>query len=221
MTVYRKRDRGSPPSAKDHRDEGRPRTPDAALQRLVEGNLRFTSGKAIHNQVSTEFLTQLEGQQRPFAAILGCSDSRVPPELIFDQGFGDLFVIRLAGNVIAPGVFGSIQYAHLHLGTNLLVVLGHEGCGAVKATLASKFHKAKHPERIQTLVDLIEPGLECIDPSQSTTKQLKAAVEANVRWSLRQAFSAPETQRAFLEKKDIRIVGAIYELTTGRVRWLD
>ena len=220
MTISQHRVQAAAPSARDHREEARPRTANAALRRLIEGNLRFTSGKAIHNQVSTEFLTHLAGGQRPFAAILGCSDSRVPPELIFDQGFGDLFVIRLAGNVIAPGVFGSIQYAHLHLGTNLLVVLGHEGCGAVKATLASKFHRAKHPERIQTLVDMIEPGLDGIDPGLSAAKQLKAAVEANVRWSLRQAIATPEAKRAFLEKKDVRIVGAIYELATGKVSWL-
>jgi carbonic anhydrase len=221
VTVSRKREQAASHSVNDHRKEGRPRTPQAALQRLVDGNLRFTTGKAVHNQVSKEFLTHLAAQQRPFAAILGCSDSRVPPELVFDQGFGDLFVIRLAGNVIAPGVFGSIQYAHLHLGTNLLVVLGHEGCGAVKATLASKFHKAKHPERIQKLVDMIEPGLDCIDPNQSPAKKLKAAVEANVRWSLRQAVSQPETQRAYQEKRDILIVGAIYELATGQVHWLE
>src|SRR6266404_3161120 len=98
-------------------------TPQEALERLMEGN-------------------------RPFAAILGCSDSRVPPELLFDQGFGDLFVMRLAGNIISSGVAGSIQYAYQHLGTSLLVVLGHEGCGAVKAALAARFQRAKHSERI-------------------------------------------------------------------------
>ena len=87
----------------------------------------------MNSKVSEEVFVRLRESQRPFAVILGCSDSRVPPELVFDQSFGDLFVIRLAGNLIAPGVAGSIQYAHQHLGTSLLVVLGHEGCGAVKA----------------------------------------------------------------------------------------
>ncbi|MGH8459795.1 MAG: carbonic anhydrase, partial [Nevskiales bacterium] len=116
MLITRKRSTvtGMPAPGKVLYHEPRPRTPDEALRRLQEGNARFTAGSPIHNQVSRDVLTRLAGQQKHFAVILGCSDSRVPPELVFDQGFGDLFVIRLAGNVIAPGVFGSIQYAHLH-----------------------------------------------------------------------------------------------------------
>ena len=93
----------------------RPRTPQEALQRLREGNQRFVSGQSLHGKISEEAFVKLRESQRPFAVILGCSDSRVPPELVFDQSFGDLFVIRLAGNIIAPGVAGSIQYAHQHL----------------------------------------------------------------------------------------------------------
>src|SRR5262245_1991143 len=100
--------------------------PDQVLERLVEGNRRFTSGRLEHNQISQERLAALQSGQAPFAVILGCSDSRVPPELVFDQGFGDLFVLRLAGNVFVPSVGGSLQYAHLHLGVSVLVVLGHE-----------------------------------------------------------------------------------------------
>ena len=148
----------------------------------------------MHAKISKEAFVRLRDSQRPFAVILGCSDSRVPPELVFDQGFGDLFVIRLAGNIIAPGVAGSIQYAYQHLGTSLLVVLGHEGCGAVKAALSAKFQRAKHPERIQQLVDLIEPGLEDIDPQLSAGKQLEAGVEANVRWSMQQVIRAREAE---------------------------
>jgi carbonic anhydrase len=196
-------------------------TPQEALQRLIDGNKRFVCGKPIHGRLSEEAFASLRESQRPFAVILGCSDSRVPPELVFDQGFGDLFVIRLAGNVIAPGVAGSIQYAHQHLGTSLLVVLGHEGCGAVKAALAAKFHRAKHPDRIAQLVDLIMPGLERIDPKQSAADQLKAGVETNVRWSMHQVLSTSETQQALLEKQNILIVGAVYELATGKVHWLD
>ena len=196
-------------------------TPQEALQRLIEGNKRFVRGEPIHGRVSEEAFAGLRESQRPFAVIIGCSDSRVPPELVFDQGFGDLFVIRLAGNVIAPGVAGSIQYAHRHLGTSLLVVLGHEGCGAVKAALAAKFHRAKHPERIAQLVELIEPGLERIDPKQSAAAQFKAGVEANVRWSMQQVLSTPEARQALLEERNILIVGAVYELSTGKVHWLD
>jgi len=195
-------------------------SPTEALRRLKAGNRRFVQGKATHSQVSREFLTSLSTQQRPFAVILGCSDSRVPPELIFDQDFGALFVIRLAGNTITPGVYGSIQYAHLHLHTKLLVILGHEGCGAVKATLSTMKHKIKHPERIHAVVDLIQPGLSEVDLQLPDDDQLHSAVEANVRWSMNQIMSTPEMQRALREKKNIGIVGAIYELATGQVRWL-
>jgi len=198
----------------------RPRTPQEALERLREGNERFVLGQPLHGKIAKEDFAKLRDSQRPFAVILGCSDSRVPPELVFDQNFGDLFVIRLAGNIIAPGVWGSIQYARQHLGTSLLVVLGHEGCGAVKAALAAKFHRAKHPERIQQVVESIEPGLEHIDPRQSATEQLAAGVEANVRWSMHQVIQTPEAQQAFREKQTILIAGAVYELSTGKVRWL-
>jgi carbonic anhydrase len=199
----------------------RTHTPQQALDRLREGNQRFVRGQPLHGTLSREvFLSLREGQQ-PFAVILGCSDSRVPPELVFDQGFGDLFVIRLAGNLIAPGVGGSIQYAYQHLGTSLLVVLGHEGCGAVKAALDARFHRAKHPERIQQLVDLIEPGLEQIDTELSPAEQLVMGVEANVRWSMHQVSRAREARQAFRRKGSVLIVGAVYELSTGKVRWLD
>lgn len=197
-----------------------PKSSDEALQWLKEGNLRFTSGKNRQRYITAELLGQFCDQQRPFAVILGCSDSRVPPEVIFDQSLGALFVIRLAGNIIAPGVFGSIQYAHLHLGTKVLVILGHEGCGAVQATLSSMYHNIKHPERTQQIVDLIQPGLKELPSNLSTAKQLQMAVEANVRWSKRQLLLTAETQRALQVDKTIRIVGAVYELATGKVRWL-
>src|SRR4051812_22898563 len=180
----------------------RPRTPQEALGHLIEGNQRFLRGQPLHATISKEAFARLRTSQRPLAVILGCSDSRVPPELVFDQTFGDLFVIRLAGNVIAPGVGGSIQYAHRHLGTSLLVVLGHEGCGAVKATLAAMLQRTKHPERIQQLVEMIEPGLKGIDPRQTAAEQLAAGVEANVRWSMHQVISTPEAQDAFREKRN-------------------
>lgn len=196
-------------------------TPLEALALPREGNERFIQRRPLHNKISEKVFVGLRNGQRPFAVILGCSDSRVPPELVFDQSFGDLFVIRLAGNLIAPGVAGSIQYAYQHLGTSLLVVLGHEGCGAVKAALDAKFHRAKHPERIRQLVELIEPGLEQIDPNLSAAEQLEAGVEANVRWSMLQVSRAREAQEALQRNGSVLIVGAIYELSTGKVRWLD
>ncbi len=192
--------------------------PKEALKRLVAGNKRFVDGKPLHSRSSKEVRKELVGGQQPFAAILGCSDSRVPPELVFDQGLGDLFTVRNAGNVVADDVMGSLQYAGLHLKIQLLVVLGHQNCGAVTAALDAMTKGAKQPERIQTLLHIIEPGLKDLDPKLTGAAQLAAAVEANVRWSMRQVAESPEGKKA-LEEKRIEIAGAVYELETGVVRF--
>src|SRR5215203_5521869 len=132
---------------------------DEALRRLIDGNERFLRGEARFPTVQKEILANMTLGQHPYATVLGCSDSRVPPELLFDAGFGELFVIRVAGNTLSPEVAGSLQYAGTHLHTQLFVVLGHEGCGAVEAAMATKFMGARHRERIQYLVDQIAPGL--------------------------------------------------------------
>src|SRR5262249_26997544 len=132
--------------------DGRPANASEALARLMEGNARFVRGEPRFARQSVETLSELVKGQHPFATILGCSDSRVPPELIFDANFGDLFVIRVAGNVMSPEVAGSLQYAGTHLQTQLFVVLGHEGCGAVQAALAAKFHGAHERSHIQLLL---------------------------------------------------------------------
>src|SRR5262245_13371678 len=128
---------------------------EEGLRRLGEGNQRFVAGKARFTTVCKETLAALARGQQPYATILGCADSRVPPELIFDANFGELFIVRVAGNVISPEVMGSIQYAGSHLRTPLFVVLGHEGCGVVKAALATMFERQQHGSYIQTLVDNI------------------------------------------------------------------
>ena len=156
---------------------------DQALQKLIEGNHRFTRGEAHFPTVCKETLADLAKGQQPIATILGCSDSRVPPELIFDANFGELFIVRVAGNVISPEVMGSLQYAGAHLRTPLFVVLGHERCGAVKAALEQKVLGREHLSRIQTLVDSILPGLPEMSSELSEQAQLARAVEANVRWS--------------------------------------
>jgi carbonic anhydrase len=198
-------------------DQLPPRSAAEARQRLLDGNKRFVAGESIHDHTSKEWRKRLTGGQKPFAAILSCSDSRVPTELVFDQGFGDLFVIRIAGNVISTDVVGSLQYAGHHLHVSLLMVLGHEGCGAVTAALDAKFKRAREPERIEALARLIEPGLKDIDPKLSPDKQLSAAVEANVRWSMKQLAELPEGKKA-LEEKRFEMIGAVYDLETGRVR---
>ncbi len=192
---------------------------DEALQRLIQGNSRFRQGSARFPTVCKETLADLAKGQQPYATILGCSDSRVPPELIFDADFGELFIIRVAGNVISPEVMGSMQYAGAHLHTPLFVVLGHEGCGAVKAAVDSKLDDIEYRSRIQTLVNNILPGLPEFDPHTSPQEQLAQAVEANVRWSMHQMMETSEAKRAIQEDR-AKLVGAVYEIASGSVRFL-
>ncbi len=190
------------------------------MQRLIEGNNRFLEGSARFPTVCKETLADLARGQQPFATILGCSDSRVPPELIFDADFGELFIIRVAGNVISPEVMGSMQYAGAHLHTPLFVVLGHEGCGAVKAALESKLNAVEHQSRIQILVNNILPGLPEFDSQAPPQDRLAQAVEANVRWSMHQLLETPEGKRAVQEER-AKLAGAVYEIATGHVRFLE
>ena len=134
-------------------DHDTPVCADDALARLMEGNARFRRGESQLMRDLTGLFGDLIEGQHPYATILGCSDSRVPPELIFDAKFGELFVIRVAGNVLSPEVAGSLQYAGTHLKTQLFMVLGHEGCGAVQAALATKFQGVQERSRIRFLVE--------------------------------------------------------------------
>jgi carbonic anhydrase len=195
-------------------------TADEALERLKRGNARFLSGDSHFPRLQQEVLAELARGQQPYATILGCSDSRVPPELVFDAGFGELFIVRVAGNIIGPSIAGSLQYAALHLHTPLFVVMGHEGCGAVQAALASKFDGARQAERIEYLLENIVPALDGIDPGQPLQTQMLAAVEANVRRTVRRLLESPEG-RTLAASGAARTVGAVYELSTGRVRFLD
>jgi carbonic anhydrase len=195
-------------------------TADQALARLVAGNERFLRGEARFPTVQKEVLAELAKGQRPYATIIGCSDSRVPPELVFDAGFGELFIVRIAGNIISPEIMGTLQYAAVHLHTPLFVVLGHEGCGAVQAALSVRWQGALERARIVGLLNNILPGLPKPDPALSPADQVNAAVEANVRWSMRHLIDTPEGQARMAEGV-VKLVGAVYELTTGRVRFLD
>jgi carbonic anhydrase len=192
---------------------------DDALARLIEGNARFLRGEPRFAHTPREVLADLAKGQRPYATIVGCSDSRVPPELVFDAGFGDLFIVRVAGNVISPTVMGSIQYAGTHLRTQLFVILGHQGCGAVQAALAAKFRGARERSRIELLLQDILPGLDAVDPQLAPEQQLERAVEANVRWSMRQISESPEGRERIAEGR-MKLVGAVCEIATGRVRLL-
>jgi carbonic anhydrase len=196
-----------------------PRDANEALARLKLGNQRFIDDTSRHAHEKASWRSLLVESQKPYATILGCSDSRVPPELIFDVGFGDLFTIRIAGNIIAEDVIGSLQYAVAHLHTHLVVVMGHEGCGAVTATVDEMLSKTKELEHIESLIKSIKPGLKKLNLKQDRDSLLRAAVEANVRWSMRELLALPGAKRALKDKR-VTLIGAVYELNTGHVRFL-
>jgi len=196
-------------------------TSQAALRRLIDGNARFVRGESRFTGMRPEALAELAKGQQPFATVLGCADSRVPPELIFDAVLGELFVVRVAGNVLSPEVAGSIQYAGTHLRTPLFVVLGHESCGAVQAALATRLEGVQHRSRIQILVDNILPAIQHVDAALRPEEQLARAVEANVRWHVRQLREFPEAQARIAAGDDVQLVGAIYDIASGHVRFLE
>jgi carbonic anhydrase len=193
-------------------------TADEALERLKAGNERFVAGTARLRMARKEMLADPTEGQHPFATILGCSDARVPPELIFDAGVDELFIIRVAGNVIAREIAASLQYAWCHLRTPLFVVLGHTRCGAVHAALETRLRGKRQDSRIQLLVDDILPGLADLDPQLEPEAALEWAVEANVRWTMRQIRETPEA-RAYKTEGHVKLAGAIYEIESGHVRF--
>lgn len=195
-------------------------TAEEALQRLMDGNKRFVNGTARFSTVRKEVLAELARGQTPYATVLGCSDSRVPPELLFDVGFGELFIIRVAGNVLSAEIKGSLQYAGSHLHTPLFMVLGHESCGAVKAAIDFKFNKTENLSHIHNLIETMQPGLDGLDQSLPEDQLLIKGVEANVRWSMRQIFDSPEGKARVAEGK-YKLVGAVCDLATGQVRLID
>jgi carbonic anhydrase len=196
-----------------------PLSADEALTRLMQGNQRFLRGEVRSGAFRRELLADLAKAQRPYATILGCSDSRVPPELLFDTSLGEIFVVRVAGNMISPEVAGSLQYAGSHLQTLLFVVLGHEGCGAIAAALAAKHEGEQFRSRIHLLVQSILPGIPDFDSRLSPQERLSRAVESNVRWTVRQILDSPEGQARVAEGR-MKVIGAVYEIETGRVRLL-
>jgi carbonic anhydrase len=202
-----------------HVKASRAYTAEEALARLVAGNARFVRGRARFPTVKKEVLAALAKGQRPYATIIGCSDSRVPPELVFDAGFGELFIVRVAGNVVSAEIMGTLQYAAVHLHTPLFVVLGHEGCGAVQAALAVRNQGVRERARIALLLKKMLPGLRNLRGNLAPRDQLRAAVEANVRWSMHQLLDTPEG-KARMAEGIVKLVGAVYELETGRVRFL-
>ena len=197
-----------------------------ALVRLKEGNRRFVSDIRKRDTLEnpTKFEDMTAGQQ-PFAVILGCSDSRVPVEIIFDQGLGDLFVIRVAGNIVAPSLIGSVEFAAERFGTRLVVVLGHSRCGAVLATLEHLEHPADHPsQNIRSIVDYIRPSVEELfdtDLRHDHDALVRHAVRANVRASVTQLRHGSTLLERLIQSDGLRVIGAEYSLHTGEVDYLE
>ena len=185
--------------ATGHAEPGRPVIAEEALAALLEGNRRFERGESIHPHESADYRASLANEQHPFATVLTCSDSRVTPVLIFDQGIGDLFVIRVAGNVIDEDVAGSIEYAVDHLDARLLVILGHENCGALTAAYHSFIAKdlsKREPHEIEHLLMRIEPAMRIVDPQKPADQQIALAIEENVRQAKLALLRLPDMQVA-------------------------
>ncbi|MGH9774932.1 MAG: carbonic anhydrase [Candidatus Acidiferrales bacterium] len=194
-------------------------TPDEALQRLIGGNTRFISGNVSHPNQNAARRAALVKGQAPFAIILACSDSRVSPELLFDQGLGDLFVIRVVGNVVDEGVAASAEYAVEHLHTPLLLVLGHQQCGVVTAALLHGSQSENDAKNLRAILNHVIPALKDINPHHSDQQRLAAAIEANVRQSMKVLAAQPILASA-VAVHSLRIVGAVHELSTGKVQFL-
>ena len=198
----------------------------AALDRLRAGNERFIAGlrepAAAHGH---ERRLELASGQEPFAIVLGCSDSRVPAELVFDQGLGDLFVIRVAGNIVAPSQIGSVEFAAARFQTRLAVVLGHSQCGAVEATLEELERPgANRSPHLRSIVDRIRPAIEGMPPPPAgagRAERMRRAVRANVAHSVEQLRHGSGILEQLIQREGLWIVGAEYSLESGRVEFLD
>jgi carbonic anhydrase len=182
-------------------------TPAQALQQLLDGNRRFAAGEARGPHRSLARVRELAGDQKPFAAILSCADSRVPVELLFDQGFGDLFVVRTAGNVAAPQEFASLEYGAAVLGVKLLLVLGHSSCGAVKAAISGK----AVPGQISVLYQHIRPAVD------SGGGDLARTIAANVRFQAATLAQASPVLAELVQQGRLQVAGGVYSLATGAV----
>jgi carbonic anhydrase len=196
-----------------------------ALSRLREGNGRFASEKGSVDGSSGARRAELVAGQEPFAIILGCSDSRVPAEIVFDQGLGDLFVIRVAGHVVAPSQIGSVEFAAERYHTRLVVVLGHSQCGAVLATLEElRRPNGTQSRNLRSIVDRIRPavqGLLATELANDADGLVAEAVRANVRVAANQLRHGSEVLERLIEHDGLMVVGAEYSLESGRVHFLD
>jgi carbonic anhydrase len=195
-------------------------TADQALATLQQGNLRFVAGKQEHSRQDFDRrnMTASKGQH-PFATILSCSDSRVPPEILFDQGIGDVFIVRVAGNVANVDEAASIEYAVDHLNTPLLVVLGHTNCGAITAVVEGAEAHGNVPALLKSIVPAVA-RTKAKDPKASGEHLLNECIKANVWQAIEDLFRTSAIVTAKTKDGKIKVVGALYDITTGRVSWL-
>lgn len=190
-----------------------------ALKKLKEGNRRFVAGKSAELHRTHK----LVDNQEPFAVVLGCSDSRVPPEILFDQGVGDMFVIRIAGNIVTPLEQGSVEFAAIKFGPRLVVVLGHSCCGAVRATvetLNSGGDVSDLSEGMQTIVEHIGESVD-LDRGENTDAVIERTIEANIKNSVNQLRTGSAVLRDLIANQGVVVVGAMYSLDTGMVEFID
>jgi carbonic anhydrase len=199
--------------------------PALALRRLQEGNARFVNNLRSDALTSPVRRAQVADLQRPFAVILGCSDARVPAEIVFDQGLGDLFVIRIAGNVVAPSGIGSVEFAVERFGVQLVVVLGHSRCGAIDATLEAVSRPGQaHSPGLRSIVDRVRPSIEGLlhtELAADRARLWQEAVRANIRASVNQLRHGSEILERLVLESRLEVVGAEYALDSGEVTFLD
>ena len=200
-------------------------TAQEALIQLQEGNQRFVEGKSTRSTNYTQRRNELVDGQTPFAIILGCSDSRVPTEIVFDQGLGDLFVIRIAGNIVAPSQIGSIEFAVETFQTPLVVVLGHTHCGAVAATLNQiRQPQASRSQHLRSIVECIRPAVEPLSEIRTNLayeRLLERAIRSNVRMSVNQLQRGSSFLEKMYDSGSLWIVGAEYSLESGEVDFFE
>ncbi len=196
------------------------KTPQEAVLALKSGNSRFFGGMARRPEMSANERRSQILQQTPFAVVLGCSDSRVPIEIVYDQGLGDIFAVRVAGQIVDPATAGSVEYAVKHLKTKVLVIMGHEGCGAVKAAMLSPEELKGEPEHVRYLLNQITPSVANLPKIRDPKAKMREAVMANVR---KQVALAKENTvvKAAIAKNTLAVVGAYYEISSGQVDFLE
>jgi carbonic anhydrase len=194
-----------------------------ALNRLREGNLRFAANLRNAAPIPAKRL-ELQQDQAPFAIIFGCSDSRVPAELVFDQGLGDLFVIRVAGNIVAPSLIGSVEFAAERFGTRLVVVLGHSNCGAILATLEQLQNPSNTSHNMEDILSRVRPYVASLLETELKNDMpalVKSAVRANIRASVSHLRHGSQVLEDLVQKDGLMVVGAEYSLNTGAVEFMD